>query len=204
MITRLVLVACLLFPATGWCAGAILVLGDSIGAGYGLPKDVTWVSLLEQRLAARAPDYRMINASISGETAAGGARRIAGELAKHRPRIVIVELGGNDGLRGAPLKALKVDLDTIVTTALKHDARVLLLGMRIPPNYGASYARAFEQVFVDVARAHRVEFVPFLLDGFAERQDMFQPDGIHPNVAAQPIMVETVWKALAPMLKSPR
>jgi acyl-CoA thioesterase I len=201
MIKRLVLVACLLFPAAGWCAGAILVLGDSIGAGYGLPRNVTWVSLLEQRLSEHAPDYRVINASVSGETAAGGARRVASELAKHRPRIVIVELGGNDGLRGAPLKALKADLDTIVTTALKHGARVLLLGMRIPPNYGASYTRAFEEVFTAVAHQHRVAFVPFLLDGFGARQDMFQPDGIHPNAAAQPIMVETVWKALALMLK---
>lgn len=188
------------FPYAACAANTLLVFGDSISAGYGLPQGAGWVSLLSARMANAAPDYRVVNASISGETLAGGRRRIESVLEQHKPAVVIVELGGNDGLRGAPVEAIESDLAAIVDACLRRKARVMLLGMRLPPNYGAAYVQRFQQVYATVAQKRPVTFVPFLFEGFAERHELFQPDGIHPTRAAQPLMLEYVWKPLAPLL----
>ena len=204
MIRVLVLAACLGFPGYTRAAGTILVFGDSISAGYGLPADTGWVHLLRQRLAKVAPDYTVVNASISGETAAGGRRRIDAALERHRPSIVILELGGNDGLRGGRTESLQADLEAMVTASLKRDARVVLVGMRLPPNYGAAYVQQFQAVYDAVAKKHRIALVPFIFEGFGERQEMFQSDGIHPTREAQALMLETVWKALGPVVNKSR
>lgn len=201
MIRVLVLTLLFGFPLAARSAQTILVMGDSISTGYGLAADAGWVQLLRQRIEKIAPNYRVVNASISGETAAGGRRRIDAALEQHRPDIVVLELGGNDGLRGARIESLQADLEAMITASLKRKARVVLVGMRMPPNYGADYVNRFEKVYADLATKHRVAFVPFLFEGFGERPDMFQSDGIHPTRAAQPLMLETVWKALEPLVK---
>ena len=198
----LVLIALVGFPLAAWPAATVLVFGDSLSAGYGLAQEAGWVSLLAQRIGKSAPDYRVVNASISGETAAGGRRRIESALATHKPAIVIVELGGNDGLRGQRTETLRADLEAIVDACLKRNAQVVLVGMRLPPNYGRDYVRRFEAVYGDVANKRRVTLVPFLLEGFGERQELFQPDAIHPTREAQPIMLENVWRVLGPMLNA--
>jgi acyl-CoA thioesterase-1 len=179
----------------------ILVFGDSLAAGYGLPQGRGWVDLLQDKLAAEGLDHRVVNASISGETTLGGRNRIGAALERHRPAIVILELGANDGLRGQPLAALRDNLTTMVRASRRSGARVLLIGMRIPPNYGQDYTRKFHAAFGEVARAQRVPLVPFLLEGFSDKRELFQPDGIHPNEQAQPRIVATVWKALRPLLQ---
>jgi len=200
MIRILVLTLLFGFPLAARSAQTILVLGDSISAGYGLPADAGWVHLLRQRIEKLAPSYTVVNASISGETAAGGRRRIDAALEQHRPDIVVLELGGNDGLRGARIETLQADLEAMITASLRRKARVVLVGMRMPPNYGADYVNRFEKIYADLASKHRIAFVPFLFEGFGERHDMFQSDGIHPTRAAQPLMLETVWKALEPLV----
>jgi acyl-CoA thioesterase I len=202
MVRLFVLVLFFGFPLTGLAAGTILVFGDSISAGYGLPQGTGWVSLLAHRLAAAAPDYKVVNASISGETAAGGRRRMEATLEQHRPAIVILELGGNDGLRGARPDSVRADLDAMVQASLRRKARVVLIGMRMPPNYGASYVQSFQDVYSAVAKKHSVALVPFLFEGFGERQEFFQSDGIHPTREAQAMMLETVWKTLSPLLSA--
>jgi acyl-CoA thioesterase-1 len=177
------------------------VYGDSLSAGYGLPPAEGWVRLLAQRLHAEKTHYRIANASISGETAHGGAKRIEAALKTHRPAIVIVELGANDALRGASPEAMRANLDAIVDACIKAKARVLLVGMRMPPNYGTVYTEKFQQVFRDVAKRRKVALVPFLLEGFAEQRELFQPDGIHPAAGAQAMMLDTVWKHLRPLLR---
>jgi acyl-CoA thioesterase-1 len=180
---------------------SILVLGDSLSAAYGIPRDRGWVALLAERLKRERANYIVVNASISGDTSGGGRARLAPLLDKHRPAIVILELGGNDGLRGMPLGQLRANLDAIINDAQAIGARVLLVGMKVPPNYGEVYAQGFESVFRELARARRTAFVPFLLDDFAEKPDLFQPDRIHPTAEAQPLMMERVSKALQPLLK---
>ncbi len=182
-------------------AKSILVLGDSLSAAYGIAAARGWVALLGERLARERADYRVVNASISGETSAGGRARIAGELARHKPAVLIVELGGNDGLRGLPPAQMKDNLAAILAAAQKAGARVLLVGMKMPPNYGPAYSERFERVFAELHERYRTAWVPFLLEGFAERRELFQPDGIHPSEAAQPLMLERVWPALRPLLK---
>lgn len=191
----------LLAPVALASGGTILVLGDSLSAAYGLPRQAGWVALLEERLTERKFNYRVVNASVSGETSAGGLSRIEGLLRQHRPQVLILALGANDGLRGLPTAQLQANLDTIIRTARQGNARVLLVGMRMPPNYGAAYTRQFTAVYADLARRHRTAFVPFLLEGFADRPEYFLADGIHPNAAAQPLILERVWTALAPLLQ---
>lgn len=181
-------------------ARTLLVLGDSLSAEYGLARGTGWVSLLEQRLAERQPGWTVVNASISGETTSGGATRIAGLLDRHKPAAVIVELGGNDALRGLDLNATRGNLDRIVSASRKSGAKVLLLGMQVPPNYGKAYTDAFAQVFRDVAKTHEAPLVPFFLDGVAEDMAMFQADRIHPNAQAQPRMLENLWPALRKLM----
>lgn len=181
-------------------APAILVVGDSISAGYGLAAKEGWVALLQDRLKAQGYGYRVVNASVSGETTTGGLARLPRALSVHRPEIVIIELGGNDGLRGLPLETSRANLERMVVLAEGSGARVLLLGMRIPPNYGARYSEGFEKVFRDLARKHRLAFEPFFLSKIALGAGMIQEDGLHPTAKAQPVMLETMWPALQPLL----
>jgi len=177
------------------------VFGDSLSAAYGLARAQGWVALLADRLKRERADYSVANASISGETSAEGRARIDAALAKYRPAIVILELGANDGLRGLPLAPMKANLAAIIERSRAAGARVLLVGMKLPPNYGPQYTTQFEQAFAELAKRYSVAFLPFLLEGFAEQREMFQPDNIHPTAAAQPLIEERVWTALRPLLK---
>jgi acyl-CoA thioesterase-1 len=179
----------------------ILIFGDSLAAGYGLPQGRGWVDLLHDKLATEKLGYRVVNASISGETTAGGRNRLPAALEQHRPRVLVLELGSNDGLRGQPLSVMRDNLLAMVKVSRAAGARVLIIGMRIPPNYGPKYTRAFHATFEDVARTQRTALVPFLLEGFADQRGLFQSDGIHPNEQAQPLILETVWKGLRPLLR---
>ena len=196
-------VLALALPAATASAATLLVYGDSLSAAYGLPQEQGWVHLLAQRLHAQGFDYKVANASLSGETTDGGRNRIEAALKTHRPALVIVELGANDGLRGARLDTLRRNLEAIVDACRRANARVLLVGIRMPPNYGANYTEKFQGVFGEVARSRKVPLVPSLLDGFSANRDLFQADGIHPAAAAQPVMLDTVWKGLRPLLKRP-
>ena len=178
----------------------ILVLGDSLSAAYGLAVEEGWVALLQKRLRDRGYGYRVVNASVSGETTSGGRARVARALALHKPAIVIVELGANDGLRGLPLDSSRANLDAIARASTKVGAKLLILGMQMPPNYGQRYANEFAQLFAELARQHTAALVPFFLAGVATQPALFQPDGLHPTAKAQPIMLNTVWTQLAPVL----
>ena len=186
--------------ATAAGGGTILVYGDSLSAAYGISQKDGWVALLQERLRKARPDYTVANASISGETSSGGASRIADTLKRHRPAITIVELGANDGLRGLPVAQMRNNLIAIIQAAQKSGSKVVIVGMRLPPNYGAAYAREFDAVFGQLARRFRIQQVPLLFEGIADRQEMFQPDQLHPTEQAQPILLENVWKALRPLL----
>ena len=179
---------------------AILVLGDSVSAGYGLRGDQGWAILLQQKLKAQGYGYQVINASVSGETTAGGLARLPRALAEHRPAVVIIELGGNDGLRALPVAQMRANLMRMVSLSQQAKASVLLVGMRMPPNYGARYTAQFHQVYEDVAQYFRIPLVPFLLEGVATNEALMQADGIHPNAAGQPRLLETVWPTLVRML----
>jgi acyl-CoA thioesterase-1 len=200
IVVRSVLVCALAVPAAAGAA-TILVLGDSLSAGYGLPREQGWVHLLEQRLRAEKLDYKVVNASISGETTIGGRSRIDAALKTHRPTLVILELGANDGLRGAAPDVIRRNLEAISDACRRARARVLLLGIRLPPNYGTAYTEKFHEVFTAVARSRKLPLIPFLLDGFADDRGLFLEDGIHPNAAAQPRILDTVWKELKPLLR---
>lgn len=190
----------LLLWAQGAVAGTLLVVGDSISAAFGLDSRQGWVALLEKRLADEGFEHKVINASISGDTSAGGAARLPALLAEHKPELVIIELGGNDGLRGQAPAQLQQNLASMVEKSQQAGAKVLLLGMRLPPNYGARYTTAFAQVFTDVAEQKQVPLVPFFLDGVGGVQGMMQSDGIHPTEGAQPRLLENAWPALKPLL----
>jgi len=196
------LMVCLLVAATASAqpTRTILVFGDSISAGYGLPVGKGWVALLRAKLEREGYGYRVVNASVSGETTAGGLDRLPRALALHRPRILILELGGNDGLRALPVAPMRANLERMVRLARAAGATVLLLGMRIPPNYGPEYAGAFQRAFTRIARTDSLPFVPFLLQGIALRPALMQADGLHPNVRGQPRLLANVWPALQPLL----
>lgn len=185
-------------------APVILVFGDSISAGYGLAPEQGWVELLKTRLKTQGYGYQVVNASVSGETTEGGLARLPRALSLHHPKIVILELGGNDGLRALPIPDIRSDLSRMIDLSAAAGARVLLLGMRIPPNYGAAYTAQFRQVYADLAEARHLSTVPFLLDGIALNADLMQADGIHPNAAGQPRLLENVWPALMPLLQQSR
>jgi acyl-CoA thioesterase-1 len=172
-----------------------------LSAAYGIAQARGWVALLGERLKRERADYIVVNASISGDTSSGGVSRIEKTLQQHRPAVVVVELGGNDGLRGLPVAQMKQNLATIIEQAQKAGARVVLVGMKLPPNYGPEYTQAFESAYAELARRYHTALVPFLLEDFAEKRELFQPDRIHPTEAAQPLMLERVWKALRPLLK---
>ena len=179
---------------------SILVLGDSLSAAYGIARERGWVALLEERLKRERLDYSVVNASISGDTSGGGRARLKPLLDKHRPAVVVVELGGNDGLRGLPVTQMRTNLTAIIRDAQTAGARVLLVGVRLPPNYGEVYTSAFEAAYRELAKTHRVALVPFLLEDFAGNPEFFLPDRIHPTAAAQPLMLERVWPGLKPLL----
>jgi len=182
----------------------VLVVGDSISAAYGLPAGKGWVDLLAARIRERGLAPRVVNASISGDTTAGGRARLPALLSQHEPGIVVVELGGNDGLRGGDLKATRDNLDAMLTAIEKAGAKPLVIGMKLPPNYGPAYTRDFEAIYASVAFKHKAPLVPYFFAGFGEKNDMFQPDRIHPTLAAQQLLLDNVWPVLEPMLSKSR
>jgi acyl-CoA thioesterase-1 len=191
----------MLLSAAAHAAPGILVFGDSLSAAYGMSERRGWVALLGERVRQERLDYSVVNASISGETTAGGRARLGRLLAQHHPAVLILELGANDGLRGLPAVEMKKNLAAMIGEAQKAGARVLLVGMRMPPNYGEDYARAFERAFSELASERRVAFAPELTAGIGARLEYFQADRIHPSEAAQPLLLENVWQALRPLLK---
>jgi len=199
---KILLLLCLCWMPVLHAAGkpVVLVLGDSLSAGYGLDANTGWVHLLEQKLKSQGFSHAVVNASISGETTAGGLARLPTLLDRHKPKLVLVELGGNDGLRALPLKSLRTNLERIVDTTSTAGATAVLFEMRIPENYGLTYTEAFTRLFTEVASAKKVPLVPFLLAPFATDPAAFQPDGIHPSAAVQPQILDAVWPSLEPLL----
>ena len=191
----------ILVPAVGFATPKVLVLGDSLSAAYGIPTDAGWVSLLQQRLLANGYAHEIVNASISGETTNGGLSRLPGLMAKHKPDVVVVELGANDGLRGFSVERTRASLRSIVDLAQASGARVLLLGIKLPANYGRVYGEKFHQIYRDIAAQEDVALVPFFLRGFAEDRRLMQADGVHPSAAAQPLILDNVWETLVPLLR---
>jgi acyl-CoA thioesterase-1 len=179
------------------------VFGDSLSAGYGIAQTQSWPSLLEQRLQQEKHPYRVVNASISGETSAGGRSRLTAALQQFKPTIVIIALGANDGLRGLPVAEMRANLQAMIVASRAAHAEVIVAGIRLPPNYGPDYVRGFELTYGDLARRYKTGLVPFLLAGFADRAEAFQPDGLHPTAAFQPNIVDNVWPVLQPFLKKP-
>lgn len=197
---RWVWVLTLCLWAQGAVAGTVLVVGDSISAAFGLETHQGWVALLEQRLEEGGFEHRVVNASISGDTSSGGLARLPALLADHRPSLVILELGGNDGLRGQSPAQLQQNLAGMVEQSQKAGAKVLLLGMQLPPNYGKYYTTAFAEVFPKVASKTNAALVPFVLEGIGGVPAMVQSDGIHPTAEAQSRLLDNVWPALKPLL----
>jgi acyl-CoA thioesterase-1 len=180
---------------------SILVFGDSLSAGYGIGQEQSWPSLLGQRLQREKRPYSVANASISGETTAGGRSRLPAALQQIKPAIVIIALGANDGLRGLPVVALRANLQAMIGAAHAANAEVIVVGMRLPPNFGPDYVHDFEQSYSDLARRNKTGLVPFLLAGFADRPEAFQPDGLHPTAAFQANILDNIWPTLQPLLR---
>jgi acyl-CoA thioesterase-1 len=180
----------------------LLVVGDSLSAGFGLDLADTWVALLESRLKEEGYGYKVVNASISGDTTGNGLRRFPRALGIHQPDIVVIELGGNDGLRGYPVDLMQQNLDEMIRTAQERNSMVVLAGIQIPPNYGEEYAGEFAAVYPALAEQHDILLIPFFLKNVVLNPDMMQADGIHPNKRAQPILLENVWRTLGPALAS--
>jgi acyl-CoA thioesterase-1 len=193
--------ACGIAPAQASGTPVILILGDSLSAGYGIPPDQGWVARLQQRLDGEGYGYAVINASVSGETTAGALERLPRALKLHQPAIVVIELGGNDGLRGLPVGDLRLNLESIITACHDAGAEVVLTGIRLPPNYGPQYTESFYGVYESIAKQQDIPWVPFFLEGIALRDDLFQDDGIHPDLQAQPLLLDNVWRVLQPLLK---
>ena len=191
----------LLLASASAFAGTVLVWGDSLSAGYGLRPQQAWPSLLEKKIADARLPHTVINASISGETTAGGRSRLPVALQTHRPSLVVIELGANDGLRGLPVAAMSTNLQAMIDASREAGAKVLLIGMRMPPNYGPDYTTRFEKAFQDLARANKLRLVPFMMEGFADQRAYFQQDGIHPVADAQPLILDTIWRELKPLLR---
>lgn len=190
----------LLCVAQGAAAGTLLVVGDSISAGFGLDTRQGWVSLLQQRVKDEGFDARVVNASISGDTSAGGQARLPALLAEHKPELVVLELGGNDGLRGQPPQQLQQNLASMIDKSREAGAKVVLLGMRLPPNYGVRYTTAFAQVYEQLSTQKQVPLVPFFLEGVGGVPELMQADGIHPAQGAQQRLLENAWPTIKPLL----
>lgn len=178
----------------------VMILGDSLSTGYGLPADVSWVNLLKQRMQTHSPHYQVVNISISGETTLGGRNRIEQAINTHRPDIVIIGLGGNDGLRGASIQSIHDNLEAIIQVCQRNHVTPVLAGMQLPPNYGIAYTQKFRNLYPQLAERYQLKLIPFLLAGFGEKREFFLADGIHPDVQAQEIITENVWQVLYPML----
>jgi acyl-CoA thioesterase-1 len=202
MINRILLLLLLLLPGTA-SAAIILVVGDSLSAAYGIPIEKGWVSLLQERLDAGDYPYQIVNASISGDTTANARARLPQALASHEPAVVLLELGGNDGLRGLSLTAMKGNLAAMISSLQQTGAQLLLIGVQLPPNYGPRYTDRFQAVYRELAREHDIALLPSLVDGIGTEQDLMQPDGIHPNATAQPLIRDRVWEELLPLLDQP-
>jgi acyl-CoA thioesterase I len=179
----------------------ILVFGDSISAAYGIRVEEGWVSLLQKKLTTQGYGYRVVNASVSGETTGGGLARLPRALERHRPTILILELGGNDALRGLPLDEVRTNLDGMIRKSQAAGARVVLAGMRIPPNYGPRYSQGFQAIYSDLSRRHQLPLIPFVMEGVALDTSLMQADGLHPNAKAQPLLLGEIWPRLEPLLK---
>jgi len=179
----------------------VLVLGDSLSAAYGIRLEQGWVALLQDRLNSKGYGHRVVNASSSGETTGGALARLPRALERHRPAVVVIELGGNDGLRGLPIADVRANFESLIRLSRDSGASVLLVGMRIPPNYGAAYTKAFHDLFGELATKHQLPLVPFFLDGIALDDSLMLEDGLHPNADAQPRLLEMVWTKLEPLLK---
>ena len=177
-----------------------MIFGDSLSAGYGLSQNTGWVDLLQRRLQEKKWGYRVINASVSGETTAGGRVRLESTLKQYKPNLIVVELGGNDGLRGLTLASVRGNLDAMIRICVASKAQVLLIGIRLPTNYGKSYTEKFHGMYGELARRHRVRLLASLMMGFETKRELFQPDGIHPAQVAQTMMLENVWRELEPLL----
>ena len=195
----LIVILIALSPAAH-AARTLLVFGDSLSAGYGIRQDLAWPTLLAKRLQERQLDYNVINASISGETTSGGRSRLNATLSKYTPSIVIIALGSNDGLRGLPIATLRDNLNAMIESAKNKNATVLLVGQRLPPNYG-NYAAQFESTFSEVAKQQNTALVAFLLEGIATEPKLFQADNLHPTAEAQPRLLDNIWRELEPLLK---
>jgi acyl-CoA thioesterase-1 len=193
--------ALLVLAAPALAARTIMVFGDSLSAAYGLASGEGWVSLLGQRLAQSGLPWQVANASVSGETTAGGMRRLAEDMKRHQPAIVLIELGANDALRGQPVREIRANLERMIRQVRRAHAQPVLVGLMIPPNYGIDYAREFREMYPSVARQEHVPLVPFLLAGIADNPDFFQADQLHPTAAAQPHIADNVWSALEPLLR---
>lgn len=178
----------------------LLVMGDSLSAAYNLPPEQGWVALTAARMKTSNPDWRVVNASISGETTAGGLSRLPSALKQHRPALVIIELGGNDGLRGLPLAQTRSNLQKMIQLSRKHGARVLLIGIQMPPNYGPVYTKGFSAIYADLARQEKISLLPFLLQPIAHDRSYFLPDQLHPNAKGQVKIRDHVWPVLEPLL----
>jgi acyl-CoA thioesterase I len=200
---RFVMAALLLLAMIGQASAAdrvLLVMGDSLSAAYGLRTEQGWVHLLDQRLREQDSGWRVVNASISGETTAGGVSRVFQEIARHRPDAILIALGANDGLRGLPLDAARANLQRMIDAGQNAGAEVLLVGIQIPPNYGPDYTRMFRDMYQHLAQANDVPLLPFLLEPIATEREAFLPDQLHPAASAQPRLLEHVWPALTPVL----
>lgn len=199
---RLIVACALAVMATSVYSASktVLVLGDSLSAEYGISRGAGWVTLLEKRLKEERIDATIINASVSGETTSGGKARLPALLQQHKPSVVVIELGGNDGLRGLPLSAAQANLRAMIEEAQKANAKVLLVGMQIPPNYGRDYTEKFYALYSKLSRETKIPLVPFLLHGVAEQPQLFQADRIHPAAEAQPIMLDNIWPHLKPLI----
>jgi acyl-CoA thioesterase-1 len=191
------------FPAIAADSPVLLVLGDSLSAGYGMDRDQSWVHLLDLRLKKNGHSYQILNSSISGDTTQGGLARISRLLKNYQPEIVIIELGGNDGLRGINSAVTRENIKRMIEQSQQVGAQVLLAGIKLPPNYGTVYLEQFESIYSDLAREFNTLLVPFFMEGVVFQAGYLQDDGIHPNVQGQPILLENVWKVLAPVIESP-
>lgn len=196
------LLACSIFLCSSvFSANSIMVLGDSLSAGYGMDPNQSWVQLLANELTQKAPKWQVINNSVSGDTTGNGLARLPGSIQLHQPKIIIIELGGNDGLRGTPLAQIEKNLSALITTAKNSGAHVLLMEMRIPPNMGKRYTDQFTALFADIAKKNQIALIPFFLNDIAPNKELMQADGIHPNAKAQPLMMRSVFDTLEPFLQ---
>jgi acyl-CoA thioesterase-1 len=203
---QMLLIAGVLLPALAWAGGSpptLVVLGDSLSAAYGIETKDGWVNLLRQRLSAEGFPHHVINASVSGDTTGAGLTRLPQVLDRHRPALVVIALGANDGLRGTPTKQIGENLRRLVDLAQGAGAKPLLVGVRLPPNYGAAYTQGFQATLTEVAQATGTPLIPDLLAGVAEDRDLMQADGLHPTSAAQARILDTVWTGLSPLLEAP-